>query len=50
MGKKNDSCTCALGTRTWDKSHYYSDITAAVGHKTNQIENLMGTYAGGYWS
>ena len=26
----------------WDKPHYYSDLTAAVGHKTNQIENVMG--------
>lgn len=28
---------------TWDKPHYYSDLTAAVGHKTNQIGNVMGT-------
>ena len=27
----------------WDKPHYYSDLTAAVGHKTNQIGNVMGT-------
>ena len=27
----------------WDKLHYYSDLTAAVGHKTNQIGNVMGT-------
>ena len=26
----------------WDKPHYYSDLTAAVGHKTNQIGNVMG--------
>ena len=26
----------------WDKPHYYSDLTAAVGHKTNQIGNAMG--------
>lgn len=28
---------------TWDKPHYYSDLTAAVGHKTNQIGSVMGT-------
>ena len=27
---------------TWDKPHYYSDLSAAVGHKTNQIGNVMG--------
>lgn len=27
----------------WDKPHYYSDLTAAVGHKTNQIGSVMGT-------
>lgn len=27
----------------WDKPHYYSDLTAAVGHKTNQIGRVMGT-------
>ena len=27
---------------TWDKPHYYSHLTAAVGHKTNQIGNVMG--------
>ncbi|MBO6252276.1 MAG: hypothetical protein J6O49_01300 [Bacteroidaceae bacterium] len=27
----------------WDKPHYYSDLSAAVGHKTNQIGNVMGT-------
>jgi len=27
----------------WDRQHYYSDLTAAVGHKTNQIGNVMGT-------
>lgn len=27
----------------WDKPHYYSDLTAAVGHKTNQIGHVMGT-------
>ena len=26
----------------WDKPHYYSDLTAAVGHKTNQIGKVMG--------
>ncbi len=26
----------------WDKPHYYSDLSAAVGHKTNQIGNVMG--------
>lgn len=26
---------------TWDKPHYYSDLSAAVGHKTNQIGNVM---------
>ena len=26
----------------WDKPHYYSDLTAAVGHKTNHIGNVMG--------
>lgn len=26
---------------TWDKPHYYSDLTAAVGHKTNQIGKVM---------
>ena len=30
----------ALGA--WDKPHYYSDLSAAVGHKTNQIGNVMG--------
>lgn len=29
---------------TWDKPHYYSHLTAAVGHKTNQIGNVMGTF------
>lgn len=28
---------------TWDKPHYYSDLTAAVGHKTNQIGRVMGS-------
>lgn len=28
---------------TWDKPHYYSDLSAAVGHKTNQIGNVMAT-------
>lgn len=27
---------------TWDKPHYYSDLSAAVGHKTNQIGNVLG--------
>lgn len=27
----------------WDKPHYYSDLSASVGHKTNQIGNVMGT-------
>lgn len=27
----------------WDKPHYYSDLSAAVGHKTNQIGSVMGT-------
>ena len=26
---------------TWDKPHYYSDLTTAVGHKTNQIGKVM---------
>lgn len=26
---------------TWDKPHYYSDLSAAVGHKTSQIGNVM---------
>lgn len=26
---------------TWDKPHYYSHLSAAVGHKTNQIGNVM---------
>ena len=26
----------------WDKPHYYSDLSAAVGHKTNQIGKVMG--------
>ena len=25
----------------WDKPHYYSDLTATVGHKTNQIGKVM---------
>ena len=28
---------------TWDKPHYYSNLTAAVGHKTNQIGAVMTT-------
>ena len=28
---------------TWDKPHYYSNLTAAVGHKTNQIGAVMAT-------
>lgn len=27
---------------TWDKPHYYADLSAAVGHKTNQIGAVMG--------
>ena len=27
----------------WDKPHYYSDLSASVGHKTNQIGGIMGT-------
>lgn len=27
---------------SWDKPHFYSDLIAAVGHKTNQIGNVMG--------
>ena len=27
---------------TWDKPHYYSDLSTAVGHKTNQIGAVMG--------
>ena len=30
----------------WDKPHYYSDLTAAVGLKTNQIGRVMGTIQG----
>lgn len=26
----------------WDKPHYYSDLSAAVGHNTNQIGRIMG--------
>ena len=26
----------------WDKPHYYSDLSTAVGHKTNQIGKVMG--------
>ena len=25
----------------WDKPHYYSDLSAAVGHKTNEIGGVM---------
>ena len=28
---------------TWDKPHYYSNLTATVGHKTNQIGAVMAT-------
>ncbi len=27
---------------TWDKPHYYSDLSAAVGHKTNQTGQAIG--------
>lgn len=27
---------------TWDKPHYYSDLSAAVGHKTNQTGSAIG--------
>ena len=27
---------------TWDKPHYYSDLSAAVGHKTNQTGTAIG--------
>ena len=27
----------------WDKTHYYSNLTAVVGHKTNQIGAVMTT-------
>jgi len=27
----------------WDKPHYYSDLSAAVGHKTDQIGRVMGS-------
>ena len=26
----------------WDKPHYYSDLSAAIGHKTNQIGAAIG--------
>lgn len=28
---------------TWDMPHYYSDLSAAVGHKTDQIGHVLGT-------
>ena len=27
---------------SWDKTHYYSHLSKAVGHKTNQIGSVMG--------
>lgn len=27
---------------SWDKTHYYSNLSTAVGHKTNQIGGVMG--------
>ena len=27
---------------SWDRTHYYSDLTKAIGLKTNQIGKMMG--------
>lgn len=27
---------------SWDRTHYYSDLTKAIGLKTNQIGRMMG--------